>query len=66
MGTLWNAGAGPTQWIQVDLEGTYDVMRVRLIVAQDPAGRAVRAGETTTSPSWVAWKEIQVFGEPMP
>jgi hypothetical protein len=28
-----------------------------------PAVRFVRV-ETVTSPSWVAWREIEVFGEP--
>jgi hypothetical protein len=103
--SLWNAGAGPTQWIQVDLGAGHDVTKIRLVVAQDPGGKTVHrvlirttsgssltlahtfSGdtldgqeltfepaaplkgvryvriETTTSPSWVAWKEIGVFGE---
>lgn len=104
--TQWGAGAGPVQWISVDLGGLHTITEVRLLVAQYPEGNTmhhiqVRAtgadgystvhefsGETgdgdwlvfapdapienvgfirihtVTSPSWVAWKEIQVFGEP--
>jgi hypothetical protein len=107
-GTTWIAGAGPPQWIQINLQGTFRVSGIRLMVAQSPAGKTVhrvlvrRAGsstfelvhtfsgqtddgseliyapstplanvqlvrvETVTSPSWVAWKEIRVVGEPMP
>ncbi|KAA3642206.1 MAG: hypothetical protein DWQ07_24530 [Chloroflexi bacterium] len=103
--TQWGAGAGPTQWIEVDLQGSYQVTEIRLLVAQFPAGNTMHrilvkgsSGDyttvhefsqnteegdwlvftpdgpiddvqfvqivTTVSPSWVAWKEIQVFGEP--
>jgi preprotein translocase subunit Sec61beta len=107
-GTTWIAGAGPPQWIQINLQGTFRVSEIRLLVEQSPAGKTVhrvlvrRAGsstfelvhtfsgqtddgselvfspstplakvqlvriETVTSPSWVAWKEIRVVGEPMP
>jgi F5/8 type C domain len=106
-GTQWIAGDGPVQWIQVDLQGTYRVTEIRLLVAQYPAGNTthrvqVRASstgayetvyefqgstndndwlvfkpdmplenigqiriQTIASPSWVAWKEIQVYGELM-
>lgn len=104
--TLWNAGAGPGQWIEVDLQGIYSINEIRLLVAQYPEGNTVhhiqvRASSadsyttvhelsgptadndwlvftpetpienvgflrihTAASPSWVAWNEIQVFGEP--
>jgi hypothetical protein len=104
-GTQWNSGQGPTQWIQVDLQGSYRITRIQLLVAQSPAGLTihlvqVRASEadafqtvhefgvatadndwliftpetpledvsqirieTPGGPSWVAWKEIQVYGE---
>lgn len=103
--TLWNAGAGPVQWIQIDLQGTYRINEIRLLVAQFPAGNTthcvqIRSSgsqafetihefqgatqdndwlvfhpdtplenisqiriQTVSSPSWVAWKEIQVYGE---
>lgn len=106
-GTQWGAGAGPVQWIQVDLLGSYRVAEIRLLVAQYPAGVTVhrvqvRASsgdfyqtihefsvntsdndwlifepesplenvnqiriQTVASPSWVAWKEVQVYGELM-
>ena len=105
--TQWGAGEGPAQWIQVDLEGVYRITKIRLLVAQYPAGDSlhyvqVRAStsdvfqtvyefngstsdndwlvftpdtplenvaqiriQTVGSPSWVAWKEVQAFGESM-
>jgi hypothetical protein len=107
-GTQWGAGEGPVQWIQIDLQGSYRVTEIRLLVAQYPAGNTTHrvqvrfAGgdafqtmyefqgftsdndwlvfepdaplesvshirvQTIISPSWVAWKEIQVFGESLP
>jgi hypothetical protein len=104
-GSQWTAGEGPVQWIQIDLEGSYRVTEIRLLVAQYPAGNTVHHVQvrsssnaayqtvyeftsstsdndwlefepdapldhvsqiriqTITSPSWVAWKEIQVYGE---
>jgi len=104
-GTQWGAGDGPVQWIEIDLEGSYNVTEIRLLVAQYPAGSTthrvqVRSSssdayqtiyefigstndnewleftpemllenvsqiriQTIASPSWVAWKEIQVYGE---
>jgi F5/8 type C domain-containing protein/cellulase (glycosyl hydrolase family 5) len=103
-GTVWNAGAGPTQWIEIDLGEPERVIALRLIVAQSPSGTTkhqvyVRGHEgdlqlvhtfegpttdgdllefipdvppegaqfvrivTVESPSWVAWKEIEVLGE---
>ena len=103
--TQWGAGAGPVQWIEVDLGQAYGITEIRLLVAQFPEGETihriqVRASssdayvdvhefsgvtsdkdwlsftpdtplenvrfirvQTVSSPSWVAWKEIQVFGE---
>jgi hypothetical protein len=107
-GTQWGAGDGPVQWIQIDLDGSYRVTEIRLLVAQYPAGNTVHRVQvrssgsdeyltvhefngstndndwliftpempledvaqiriqTIASPSWVAWKEIQVYGEPTP
>jgi hypothetical protein len=104
-GTQWGAGEGPVQWIEVDLQGSYRITEIRLLVAQYPAGNTthrlqVRTSaaeayqtvyefsestgdnnwlvfepdvplekisqiriQTILSPSWVAWKEIQVYGE---
>jgi len=106
--TQWGAGAGPVQWLQLDLEGTYRIAEIRLLVAQFPQGNTVHRVQarsstdaafetvhefngntndndwlvftpdtplegvaqiriqTILSPSWVSWKEIQVYGEPMP
>jgi hypothetical protein len=103
--TQWIAGEGPVQWIQVDLQGSYRITEIRLLVAQYPAGNTVHRVQvrssgsedyqtvyefpgstndndwlifnpdtplenvsqiriqTIASPSWVAWKEIQVYGE---
>ncbi|HEX9384677.1 MAG TPA: discoidin domain-containing protein [Anaerolineales bacterium] len=105
VGTQWIAGEGAVQWIQVDLQGSYRITEIRLLVAQYPAGNTtqrvqVRSSsgddyetvhefqsstndndwlvfrpelplenviqiriQTILSPSWVAWKEIQVYGE---
>ena len=104
-GTQWGAGGHPVQWIQVDLQGSYRITEIRLLVAQYPAGNTthrvqVRGSsggayktvhefqgstndndwlvfnpdlplgniaqiriQTVLSSSWVAWKEIQVYGE---
>jgi predicted amidohydrolase YtcJ len=100
---IWNAGAGPEQWIQIDLGKPTVVKTIRLIIAQYPAGETVHQiwgganenglsllGEfrgftkdpdtlefssvkaltniryirivTSQSPSWVAWREIEVIG----
>lgn len=102
LGTAWNAGALPAQWIQIDLGSVAPVGLVRLVVAQSPEGptrhrlyggdtsRSLRLldtfeGSTTDgqvlsftpeaddpplrflrieterSPSWVAWREIEVL-----
>ena len=103
--TPWIAGDGPVQWIEVDLQGTFRITEIRLLVSQYPAGDTthrvqVRPSsaaayqtvyefqgstndndwlvfkpdvplenvgqiriQTIASPSWVAWREIQVHGE---
>lgn len=103
LGTGWNSGDGPVQWIEIDLGEAVAVGEIRLVVGQFPAGRtehrvygraapgaalvllhtfsgdtsdgdvlsvvlpsgggAVRMlrVETVTSPSWVAWREIEVI-----
>lgn len=103
-GTLWNSGAGPVQWIEIDLGAVYSIQSIRLLVSQYPAGETVHrvrgrgadpdapyvtlytfsgatadnavlqftppqpwSGvryvriETLESPSWVAWREIEVY-----
>jgi hypothetical protein len=100
--TIWNAGTGPPSWIEVHLQATSTVTRIRLIVEQSPAGdtthevwvrrggsldlvhvfsAATSSGDvlswvpaaplddvsavrivTTSTPSWVAWAEVQVWG----
>jgi F5/8 type C domain len=103
--SVWSAGSHPPQWIEIDLGAMFDLDRLILTVAQDPAGGTThqisgrgetgdyrllhefRDGtadgqdldvspiaawtavrylkiETTESPSWVAWREIAVFGRP--
>jgi hypothetical protein len=105
--TAWNSGGFPTQWIELDLGKPLPVRRLRLQLAQNPAGNiavsvAVGADRgsmrnvyarttygtdaewleltgdgddgdhlgnaryvritTNSGPSWVAWKEIEVYG----
>ena len=103
-GTIWNSGGGPTQWIEIDLGGEYNISEIRLTTSQYPAGRTThvikgKSGdngaqfvllhtfdgttndgdklifapenalksiryirvETVESPSWVAWREIEVI-----
>jgi len=36
--TVWNSGAGPHQWIEIDLGEEHIVESIRLLVAQNPAG----------------------------
>ena len=103
--TVWNAGELPEEWIQINLQGTFRITEIRLLVAQTPAGNTTHHVQTRlasdqdyvtvfefnadthdgvwlllepesplenvgqirivtiSSPSWVAWREIQVFGE---
>jgi hypothetical protein len=107
-GTTWGAGEGPVQWIQVDLQGSFRITAIRLLVSQYPAGNTVHRIQvrdsvsaafqtvhefngvtndndwlifepdasiedvsqiriqTIASPSWVAWRDIQVHGEVQP
>lgn len=102
LGTLWNSGGGPRQWIEIDLGAEYDIHEFRLTISQYPEGatthrilgrsangqftvlttfegitadgqvlvftpaqpvagiRLIRV-ETINSPSWVAWREIEVI-----
>jgi len=39
--TIWNSGAGPEQWIQIDLGNPTTVSAIRLIVSQFPAGETI-------------------------
>ena len=36
--TVWSAGAGPIQWVELDLGASRTVESIRLLVAQDPPG----------------------------
>ena len=99
--TIWNSGAGPEQWIRIDLGELTTVSRIRLFVSQFPEGETIHQiwvsndGNnftiihefkevtvdpeilefkpsspltdiryikvvTTQSPSWVAWREIEI------
>ena len=96
------AGAGPEQWIELDLGQEFELVCLRLLTDQFPAGRTIHRinggvhddpgaelgvidsetdyGEwlelagiwnsrflritTVDSPSWVAWLEIEAWGEP--
>lgn len=101
-GTVWNAGDGPTQWIEIDLGAASDIREIRLLTNQYPDGRTVHRVlgkapggsfatlytfdgqtrdsqllsyappqpwqgiqviriETTASPSWVSWREIEII-----
>jgi inosine-uridine nucleoside N-ribohydrolase len=100
--SIWNAGADPEQWIQIDLGKLTEVSAIRLVISQYPAGNTIHqiwgSAEvnnltllnefngftqdhnilefnppiplsniryikitTTQSPSWVAWREIEVI-----
>jgi hypothetical protein len=99
--TWWSAGAGPVQWIQIDLGTPSTIAEISLQTSQSPPGETTHrvvgiypngtritlatisdytedmqwlmitpeqpveniryiAIETTISPSWVAWREIEV------
>lgn len=103
LNTIWNAGSGPPQWIEVDLGEAKTVDEIDLVVSQFPDsqtthrvwGKANEGDpytllhefdgftvdaqvlqyvlptdqqlryikiETTASSSWVAWREIEVYG----
>ena len=40
-GTLWNSGSGPTQWIEINLEGSYNILEMRFTISQYPGGKTV-------------------------
>jgi hypothetical protein len=103
-GTLWNSGAGPVQWLEIDLGAEYSIQSIRLVLSQFPSGMTVHrirgrtsvrdapyvtlhtfegiteeseplffepekpwVGirfiriETLQTPSWIAWREIEVI-----
>ena len=109
LNTSWNAGvsAPPARWWEVDLQGSYEVNAIELVISQSPAGYtrhevyAIDSNHnydliytfsgntndqsvlayyfddpiedvtgirviTTNDPSYVAWREVRVFGGPMP
>lgn len=50
--TIWSSGAGPSQWIQIDLGNPSTISAIRLLVAQYPEGDTVHqiwAGADTNS-----------------
>ncbi len=60
--TYWNSGVFPPAWILVDLGGPCDVNKVRLLVAQSPAGNTVHhlmfgdaAGTFDTVHTFAGW-----------
>ena len=40
-GTRWGAGAPAPQWIEIDLQGTFRITEIRLLVDQYPAGPTI-------------------------
>ena len=103
--SIWSAGGGAIQWLELTLDKFYLVDRIELVVTQAPAGETshqiwVSAASgaltklheyidaptsdgqtleipvdpplildrvmvlTTQSPSWIAWREVRVFGVP--
>jgi hypothetical protein len=103
-GTVWNSGAEPEQWLEIDLGTPATITAIRLTAAQYPAGSTTHQiwgggpGEslrmlhefsgatadgqvlefkasqpltgiqyvrivTVASPSWAAWREIEVISE---
>lgn len=104
-GEQWGAGAGPPQWIEINLGKSFSVKEIRLTVSQYPEGETTHQiyargpgqdlqlvhtfqgftkdkqvlvfepesplrdvqyirVQTVSSPSWVAWKEIEVIQAP--
>jgi hypothetical protein len=39
--TQWGSGADPQQWIEVDLENSYQINEIKLLVAQWPEGNTI-------------------------
>jgi len=64
LGSAWNSGSGPEQWLQVDLPGPQRVSRIQLVVAQYPAGETshqVWVGSSSGEPVMV--QEFNGFTE---
>ena len=40
-GTLWNSGAGPKQWIEINLGTNYNILEIRLTTSQYPEGKTI-------------------------
>jgi len=40
-GTIWGAGAGPPQWIEIDLGEEQTISNIRLLTSQWPAGETI-------------------------
>lgn len=47
--TQWGAGNFPIQWIEVDLQDSYQISEVRLMVAQWPEGNTIHKVQTRSS-----------------
>ncbi|WNG16110.1 discoidin domain-containing protein [Cystobacter fuscus] len=75
VGTQWNAGAGPSRWIELDLGGTTVVKKLRLLTSQSPAGQTthrIYVGNTPAPASLVStlndvtsdnvWLEVDLLG----
>ena len=50
--TRWNSGAGPTQWIEIDLGKAYDITEIRLLPGLHNPGVTVHKvmGKATFAP----------------
>jgi hypothetical protein len=60
--TLWSAGAGPTQWVEIDLGQPRTVESIRLLVAQDPAGETTHVVSVRGVPG--DWTELATLSGP--
>lgn len=49
----WNAGGGPTQWIQANLGTSTHVSRIDFTVSQFPAGRTLHYLDALTPAGWI-------------
>lgn len=38
LGTIWNSGGGPVQWLEIDLGNEYNLSQIKLMVSQYPSG----------------------------
>ncbi len=65
MGTVWNAGAGPVQWVQIDLRGSYRITEIRLLVAQYPAGNTIHHLQVS-SPDTGVFQTVHEFSALQP